>query len=108
MQPGRATNATAKKQALWSIGRVFAPTFAAWKRAGEVLAKLSATEGVPLRSFGRSFLNDVLLAASCRETGVVLVTNNHRDFTRIHQVLPFEFCARLARRRVDFRCCLPL
>ena len=72
-------------------GRTFAPTFAAWKRAGEVLARLSALEGAPLRTFGRTFVNDVLLAASCREAGVVLVTNNARDFTRIQPALPFEF-----------------
>jgi predicted nucleic acid-binding protein len=77
--------------ALERRGRVFAPTFAAWKRAGEALARLSATEGVPLRSFGRTFLNDVLLAASCRETGIILVTNNGHDFARIQRVLPLEF-----------------
>ena len=70
---------------------MLAPTFAGWKRAGEALARLSALEEAPLGSFGRSFLNDALLAVSCREAGVVLVTNNGRDFTRIQQVLRFEF-----------------
>jgi predicted nucleic acid-binding protein len=72
-------------------GRVFAPSFAGWKRAGEVLARLSELEGAPLRTFGRTFLSDVLLAVSCREAGVVLVTNNGRDFLRIQRVLPFDF-----------------
>jgi predicted nucleic acid-binding protein len=31
----------------------------------------------------RSFTNDVLLAMSCREAGIVLVTSNLADFTRI-------------------------
>ena len=72
-------------------GRVFAPTFAGWKRAGEALARLANLEGAPVRSFGRSFLSDVLIAASCRDAGVVLVTNNYRDFARIQRVLSFEF-----------------
>jgi len=72
-------------------GRVFAPTYSAWKRAGEALARLSSIEGAPLRAFGRTFVHDVLLAASCREAGIVLVSNNTRDFARIQRVLPFEF-----------------
>ncbi len=41
--------------------------------------------------FGRSFLNDVLLAVSCREAGVVLITTNVSDFSRIRAVEPFRF-----------------
>lgn len=72
-------------------GRVFAPSYAAWKRAGAALADLANLERTPLRAFGRSFVNDVLLAASCRESGIVLVTENVRDFARVQRVLPFEF-----------------
>jgi predicted nucleic acid-binding protein len=72
-------------------GRVFAPSYATWKRAGEALAQLAWEERRALQDFGRSFVNDVLLAASCRETGIVLVTENERDFTRISRVIPFEF-----------------
>ena len=74
-------------------GRVFAPSYSAWKRAGEVLARLAVLERVALRSFGRTFVNDALLAASCREAGVVLLTQNARDFARIRKVMPFEFVA---------------
>jgi predicted nucleic acid-binding protein len=77
--------------ALERRGRLFAPTFAGWKRAGEALARLCTLEGSSVRAFGRTFLNDVLLAASCREAGVVLVTDNGRDFERIQRVLPFDF-----------------
>jgi predicted nucleic acid-binding protein len=77
--------------ALERRGRVFAPTYASWKRAGEALARLSVLDGTPLRTFGRTFVNDVLLAASCREAGIVLVSNSSRDFARIQRVLPFEF-----------------
>jgi predicted nucleic acid-binding protein len=36
-------------------------------------------------------MNDALLAASCREAGVVLVTRNLADFQRIAQVEPVRF-----------------
>jgi len=39
----------------------------------------------------KSFGNDVLLALSCREAGLVLVTDNRRDFERIARVAPFDF-----------------
>jgi predicted nucleic acid-binding protein len=64
-------------------GRVFAPSYATWKRAGAVLAELGDAR--------RSFHNDVLLAASCREHGVTLVTRNVKDFRRIRAVLAFDF-----------------
>ena len=41
----------------------------------------------------KSFGNDVLLALSCREAGLVLVTDNGRDFERIARVVPFDFVA---------------
>ena len=77
--------------ALERRGRIFAPSFLAWKRAGETLARLASLEGQGLPGFGRTFLNDVLLASSCREAGIVLITDNARDFARIGDVMPFEF-----------------
>jgi hypothetical protein len=41
----------------------------------------------------RSFLNGVWLAVSCREAGVVLITTNQADFSRIGAVEPFRFAA---------------
>ena len=38
-----------------------------------------------------SFVNDVMLAMSCRETGAVLITGNTRDFARIASVRAFDF-----------------
>jgi len=39
----------------------------------------------------RSFLNDVLLAVSCREAGLTLVTNNTADFELIAEVEAVRF-----------------
>lgn len=66
-------------------GRVFAPSYPTWKQAGAALASLGDST--------RAFYNDVLIAASCREFGVTLVTRNVRDFERIQAVLPFDFVA---------------
>lgn len=71
--------------------RVLTPSYAAWKHAGAILARLRKAEGLELRTVPRGFVNDVLLAVTCRESGVTLVTENARDFARIRRVLPFEF-----------------
>jgi len=69
--------------------RLVTPSYAAWKESGRVLAELvSPSEWT---SVSRSFVNDVLLAMSCREAGIVLVTKNVRDFARIATVRAFDF-----------------
>lgn len=70
-------------------GRVITPSYAAWKDTGRVLAELIAP--AQWRSVTRSFVNDVLLAMSCREAGAVLVTGNTADFARIASVRRFDF-----------------
>jgi len=75
------------------VSRVVTPTYAAWKRGGEVLAALARTEGLELGRIPRSFVNDLLLAASCREAGITLITENRADFARIRRLLAFDFVA---------------
>ena len=62
-------------------GRVFAPMTAALVRSGRFLAAVAAREGWPMVHENPSLLNDALLAASCREAGISLVTRD-RDFDR--------------------------
>ena len=69
--------------------RVFAPSYAAWKESGRVLAEILGPSNWP--SVTRSFVNDTLLAMSCREAGMVLVTSNVNDFQRIAAVRDFDF-----------------
>ncbi len=75
-------------------GRVVTPSHEAWTRAGAALARLVRTGK---RSAGagitRSFLNDCLIAASAREHGFVLVTENAADFETLSEVLPVEISA---------------
>jgi predicted nucleic acid-binding protein len=72
-------------------GRILVPSFPAWKGAGRILSQLVHRKLMSPGGFKRSFLNDCLLAASCREVGATLVTLNQEDFELIRQVLRFEF-----------------
>ena len=72
-------------------GRLVTPSAHAWEDSGDVLAELGRREGLDLGRLSKAFGNDVLLALSCREAGIVLVTDNARDFERIGRVVTFEF-----------------
>jgi predicted nucleic acid-binding protein len=72
-------------------GRVIVPSYSAWKETGAVLSALIAGGMARWPDVSRSFVNDILLAMTCREAGVVLVTENVRDFERISAVRPFDF-----------------
>jgi len=74
-------------------GRVFTPSHQAWVQGAEAVAKLALQYGLERGKLPRSFVNDVLIAASCAEAGVTLVTDNLRDFARIGAVLRFEHTA---------------
>ncbi|HEX6048197.1 MAG TPA: type II toxin-antitoxin system VapC family toxin [Gemmatimonadaceae bacterium] len=71
--------------------RIITPTTADWIRSGEVVRDLVEKKLLSPGGFGRSFLNDVLLAVSCRSAGITLVTENAADFALIQRVERFEF-----------------
>lgn len=72
-------------------GRVVTPSYRAWKRSGEIIAELVEERKLSPGGIRRSFANDALLAASCREEGFVLITGNARDFELIAGVEPVRF-----------------
>ena len=74
-------------------GRLVVPSYHAWARSGELVSLLIQRRVLSPGGFTRSFLNDALLAASCREEGLTLITANTRDFTRLRLVERFEFVA---------------
>ncbi len=76
------------------VGRVVTPTATAWAAAGDVLAALRAREGLQLGGVSKALGNDILLAMSCREAGLMLVTDNVRDFARIAAVMKFDYTTR--------------
>ena len=62
--------------------RVFAPSAAAFVQSGRVLAAVAEGEGWQVLDENPSLLNDALIAASCREQGVTLITKD-ADFKRL-------------------------
>ncbi len=75
------------------VGRILAPSAAAWTALGTTLAALVEEDGRDLRTVKRSFIFDVLLAYSCREVGAVLVSRNATDLARIKRVFDFKYAA---------------
>jgi predicted nucleic acid-binding protein len=76
-----------------SRGRLIVPSYVSWVRSRELVALLVQPGEFSLGGFIRSFLNDGLVAASCREQGLTRITSNTRDFQRLRQVERFEFLA---------------
>lgn len=60
------------------------PTHADWVTAGDALQQL----GGDAATKGRSFWNDLLIAAACARAGATLLTRNVNDFQRIQHVIP--------------------
>ena len=74
-------------------GRLVTPSHSAWDRAGSAIATLARKESRDLRSLPKSLVNDFLLAASCRDSGVTLITENVADFAMIERYLKHEHAA---------------
>jgi predicted nucleic acid-binding protein len=66
--------------------RVFAPSSAAFAESGRVIATVAAREGWQLLDDNPSLLNDALIAVSCREQGITLITRDG-DFKRLSPVV---------------------
>jgi predicted nucleic acid-binding protein len=73
--------------------RLVVPSHRAWTRAADIIAQLAWHDGLDRGNMPAGFANDVLIAASCRENGLTLVTENARDFRRIQRRMPFDFVA---------------
>lgn len=71
--------------------RVVTPSARAWHESGDLLADMAVDEGLDVSRVSKAFGNDVLVALSCREAGVVVVTDNERDFERIRRRVRFAF-----------------
>ena len=73
-------------------GKTIVPTLDAYSHAGRVLSTLALREGVETADC--VLVADALIAASCREAGAVLVTDNVRHFTALQRHLSgFRFAA---------------
>jgi len=61
-----------------------------WYLAGDVMLKLRRDKRIDSLRI-RSLLADILLAASVRDIGAVLITKNEKDFRLIREVLDFKY-----------------
>lgn len=66
--------------------RVFAPSREAFLRSGQLLASVASREGWAAECDKPSLLNDALIAASCRERGITLITHD-TDYRRFRPFL---------------------
>jgi predicted nucleic acid-binding protein len=71
--------------------RIFTPGSDAWETAAEAIATMARRQRRALKTMPKSLINDFLLAASCRESGIVLVTFNTADFDAIRRYMRFQF-----------------
>jgi predicted nucleic acid-binding protein len=74
-------------------GRLIVPSYQAWKRSGGIVAQLVELRILTAVGLPKSFMNDVLLATSCREEGAEIITLNERDFSRIGEVERVRYMA---------------
>jgi predicted nucleic acid-binding protein len=66
--------------------RVIVPSFEAYWQGGRVLAALAVREGMDTSRSG-SLANDVMIATSCREAGIKLITENVEHFAAVQRHL---------------------
>ena len=69
------------------------PGFSTWKLAADIDRRLRARGGYEASLAQRSFANDILLAATARELGAIVITRNLADFRIIRRVLQFKYMA---------------
>ena len=71
--------------------RVVVPSFEAFVQAGRVLSALAEKERLSA-AYAPALTSDAIIAASCREADVTLITENTRDFAAIkRQLRGFRF-----------------
>jgi len=75
---------------LVKAGRVITPSHSAWEQAGSAIAVMARQESRDLRTVPKSLVNDFLLAASCRESGTILISDNTADFKLIRKYLKHD------------------
>jgi predicted nucleic acid-binding protein len=74
--------------------RIITPSHGACKRAGAALAQLvRERKASPGRGIKESLVNDCLIAASARDHGFILVTDNARDYGLVSDILPVVIAA---------------
>lgn len=82
LRAGAVTDASARAldKAIFQVferrGRVVGPSVFAFKECGRILAALFRQDGVRFAERPRSLVNDILIAGTCRENGMTLITDD--------------------------------
>ena len=71
--------------------RLLVPSREDWQIVGRIDRSLRSRGGHSATLTQRSFLNDMLIAATCRTTGATLITANRADFELIDSAVGFRF-----------------
>ena len=71
--------------------RLHVPARQTWEMAATVDLRLRKRKNLESRLRTRSFGNDILIAASARELGAIILTENSEDFSIIASVLDIQF-----------------
>lgn len=78
-------------------GRVIAPTATAWQLVARMDREIRALGGFEAKLAQRAFLNDMLIAAACRQVGATLITANRVDYELLNRVVGVRFESSLPR-----------
>ena len=71
--------------------RLHVPAQQTWEMAASIDQRLRKRIDLQSKLQTRSFANDILIAASARELGAIILTENSADFSIIASVLDFRF-----------------
>lgn len=78
--------------------RVLIPDERAWRLAARMHREIRALGGFDAKLRQRSFLNDMLIAATCRQAGATLLTANIVDYELLHRVVGVRYLAHFPSR----------
>jgi len=73
-----------------SAKRILVPNLSDWTQTGRVLSRLAAKYDYEQIGRGR-LTNDALIAMSAGRLGIIVVTANERDFSRLAEFRPFQW-----------------
>jgi predicted nucleic acid-binding protein len=73
--------------------RLISPSWSTWDLAAQIDRRLRAKAANKTKLAQRSFFQDMLIAASAREYGATVVTENRADFALLATHVDFEFVA---------------
>ena len=71
--------------------RIPIPNQRTWELAASVDRRLRLLKGFSASLDRRSFFNDILIAATARDLGATIITENRKDFAIIGRVLDIKF-----------------